>query len=548
MSVTPTLSPAPTRVRRRARDRDRASLSKNTHLNEMRKRKRDFFSRIYYGRFLTVVLLPLAAVLYVFLGQTDGSPRTSTVVFLFCYLHWTLLAFTAGYHKCFSHNAFRPRYRIVHVYFAVFGASVGLGPIRWWAALHRAHHQFTDSTERDPYSIKRGFMWAHWGWLIRKPKSLAFYDDFIEQEFPMASEPADLGRKRGGNAAENDENAHTTALDSEDTVSDADDADLDLDDPLSGYEAAISDPSAAYAALDAANAAYTAQVQALVRWQDTHYLLFFCILTVLIPVAVSVFLCGDSALNGLIYPGILRMFLCQQPVLATESVCHSRWPLAIPLQPFNDKNLARNCHNPVVSLLTYGQGHQNYHHEFPHDYRGSHLFFSFDPTKWFIFLMLVLGLVDELHRTPKDVIAQLRTQQRQEIIDRMRRQLNWGTPISKLPLITPQELRLIVSLPLHQGRNYIVIQNIIHDVTPFMEQHPGGVSVLKASHGKDATKAFYGGVYRHLAAAVNLLSTMRIGVLDVGDQEGVWNRVAVEEGEVQDSRRGDKQYRTAEAA
>ena len=36
---------------------------------------------------------------------------------------------------------------------------------------------------------------------------------------------------------------------------------------------------------------------------------------------------------------------------------------------------------------------------------------------------------------------------------------------------------------------------------------------LKASHGKDATKSFYGGVYGHLTAAVNLLATMRIGVL-----------------------------------
>lgn len=514
----------------------------------MRKRKRDFFSRIYYGRFFTVVLLPLAALLYVFYWGKAVFPQKSTLLFLFFYLHWTLLAFTAGYHKCFSHNAFRPRFRFVHVYFAVFGASVGLGPIRWWAALHRAHHQYTDSTERDPYSIKRGFLWAHWGWLIRKPKIMAFYDDFIENEFPKE---AGKGRKVRKGQEEYLESMQKSASATDEASSDTEDAALGLDAPDSddfALSTFSSDPSAAYAALDAENAAYNSQVQTLVRWQDTHYLLFFCLLTVIIPVMVSVFFCGDSALSGLIYPGILRMFLCQQPVLATESVCHSPWVLAIPQQPFNDKNLARDCLNPVVSLLTYGQDHQNYHHEFPHDYRGSHLAFSFDPTKWFIFLMLLLGLVDELCRTPKDVIAQLRAQQHQEIIDRMRRQLNWGTPISKLPLITPQELRLIVSLPQHQNKVYIVIQNIIHDVTPFMDQHPGGVSVLKASHGMDATKAFYGGVYRHLSAAVNLLATMRIGVLDVGDQEDVWNRVAVEEGEVQDSRRGDKQYRTAEAA
>lgn len=93
-----------------------------------------------------------------------------------------------------------------------------------------------------------------------------------------------------------------------------------------------------------------------------------------------------------------------------------------------------------------------------------------------------------------------------------------------------------------------------------MDQHPGGVQLLKASHGKDATRAFYGGVYGHLTAAINLLATMRIGILDNGNDEEVWNRVVKEEGEVREvseSRRGgggnssgssSGEYRTAEAA
>ena len=61
-------------------------------------------------------------------------------------------------------------------------------------------------------------------------------------------------------------------------------------------------------------------------------------------------------------------------------------------------------------------------------------------------------------------------------------------------------------------------------------------------------KSFYGGVYGHLTAAVNLLATMRIGVLDDDDEE-VWRRVAREEREVSnstDSRPGH--HHTAEAA
>jgi stearoyl-CoA desaturase (delta-9 desaturase) len=36
-----------------------------------------------------------------------------------------------------------------------------------WAALHRLHHRYTD-TDRDPYNIKRGFFYAHVGWVLVK--------------------------------------------------------------------------------------------------------------------------------------------------------------------------------------------------------------------------------------------------------------------------------------------------------------------------------------------------------------------------------------------
>lgn len=241
------------------------------------------------------------------------------------------------------------------------------------------------------------------------------------------------------------------------------------------------------------------------------------------------------------------MFSCQQCMLSMESVCHwSKIQVSIPTQPFNDKNSSSNCNNPLVSLITYGQAHENYHHEFPHDYRNTSSIFAFDPTKWFIWTLSQLGLVDDLCCTPKDLIAQLKIQQQQRAINRMKSHLNWGTPISKLPSIKPKEFQRILSSSAHSNHIYIVIQNIIHDVTPFMDQHPGGLPLLKASHGKDATKAFYGGVYGHLTAAQNLLATMRIGVLDVGNEEEVWTRMAHEEGE--DQVEEYRNHNSAEAA
>ena len=100
-----------------------------------------------------------------------------------------------------------------------------------------------------------------------------------------------------------------------------------------------------------------------------------------------------------------------------------------------------------MSFLTYGQSHQNYHHEFPHDYRVDNSYLTYDPTKWFIWILEQLGAVDELSRTPGNLIVQLKLQQQQLIINRTKSQLNWGTPISKLPLISPSDFKRLYRQP-----------------------------------------------------------------------------------------------------
>lgn len=505
-----------TKVRRRSGDKEllrNASQLKNAHINEMRKRKRDFLKRINYHHTFTAVVLPAAALIYMFEYQVALVPANiRTLIFSVVYFNLTMLAFSAGYHKCFTHNSFRPRFRVVLAAFAVLGAGVGLGSIRWWASLHRAHHQFTDDTEKDPFSIKRGFFWAHWGWLVKKPKLVSFYDEFIEQEFPTSANRNLVREVKKLQGIETDD-----------------------------FE---------YEAEDLTHQNYTLETHSLILWQDKAYEVLFVLSGLLLPAVITRYYCHDTWINGLLYPGVIRMFLCQQCMLSTESVCHFRAiQVTIPTQPFNDKNSSINCNNPLVSFLTYGQAKQNYHHEFPHDYRGLSSMFAFDPTKWFIWTLSQLYLVEDLHRTPKDLIMQLQIQQQQEAINRMKSLLNWGTPISKLPVISAREFNQLVQSPKNSDRMYIVIQQIIHDVTPFMDQHPGGVPLLKASRGKDATRAFYGGVYGHSTAAVNLLATMRIAVLDSGNDEDVWRRVVLEENEVSTrARRDSKAYRTAEAA
>jgi len=69
--------------------------------------------------------------------------------------------------------------------------------------------------------------------------------------------------------------------------------------------------------------------------------------------------------------------------------------------------------------------------------------------------------------------------------------------------------------------NFVVVENLVHDVTNFLPDHPGGVPLLKHAIGKDATNMFNGntGVYRHSQAARHLLTTFRVARIDKQKEE-----------------------------
>ncbi|KAJ7670502.1 cytochrome b5-like heme/steroid binding domain-containing protein [Mycena rosella] len=65
-------------------------------------------------------------------------------------------------------------------------------------------------------------------------------------------------------------------------------------------------------------------------------------------------------------------------------------------------------------------------------------------------------------------------------------------------------------------RPIILVSGFIHDVTTFMDEHPGGTPLLIKFVGGDATAAFFGDVYEHSNAAHNLLAMKRVGILHGG--------------------------------
>lgn len=72
---------------------------------------------------------------------------------------------TAGYHRYFSHRAYKAG-RGFQFFLALAGClSLQKGPL-WWAAHHRHHHRHSDQ-EADIHSpLQRGFWWSHVGWIL----------------------------------------------------------------------------------------------------------------------------------------------------------------------------------------------------------------------------------------------------------------------------------------------------------------------------------------------------------------------------------------------
>lgn len=78
----------------------------------------------------------------------------------------TGLGITAGYHRLWAHRCYKACLPL-RIYLAAVGAGAMEGSARWWSKGHRAHHRYTD-TEKDPYSVRKGLLYSHLGWMIIK--------------------------------------------------------------------------------------------------------------------------------------------------------------------------------------------------------------------------------------------------------------------------------------------------------------------------------------------------------------------------------------------
>jgi stearoyl-CoA desaturase (delta-9 desaturase) len=281
------------------------------HLTQKKLAKLDWVNTI----FLTTTPVAAVALSWIFFKNNGlvWSQIALAVVFYFV----TGMSITGGYHRLFSHRAYKAN-NFVKLMYLLFGAATFQNSALKWCADHRIHHNHVDG-EKDPYNINKGFWYAHIGWIFYQEK-------IVDQKFPK-----DLTNDK------------------------------------------------------------------LVMWQHKYYWVLCVLMGFGLPTLIGYFL--GSALGGFALAGLARVVFVHHCTFFINSLCH-----IVGTRPYTDTNTARD--SAIMAVFSYGEGYHNYHHYFPTDYRNGIRWFHFDPTKWLIKTLSIVGFTNELKKVPEKLINQ----------------------------------------------------------------------------------------------------------------------------------------------
>ncbi|HEX3657994.1 MAG TPA: acyl-CoA desaturase [Pirellulales bacterium] len=126
-------------------------------------------------------------------------------------------------------------------------------------------------------------------------------------------------------------------------------------------------------------------------------------LGLVLPAAVCGLIGGTwlAALQGLLWGGLVRMFMVNQASWCVGSVCH-----VFGTRPFQTRD--RSANNYLVALLTFGEGLQNNHHAFPSSHAHAVWWWEPDLSAWVIRMLEFCGLVWDVKRPTARAVSELR--------------------------------------------------------------------------------------------------------------------------------------------
>lgn len=120
-----------------------------------------------WGPGLFIIIYHLLLLVIVPLYFLSYSPSLVLCLIAIALFFMTGMSITGGYHRLYAHRAYRAHW-VVEALLLWFGSLAAQGSVLRWGFDHRLHHAHTD-THDDPYSINRGFWYAHMLWIFRAP-------------------------------------------------------------------------------------------------------------------------------------------------------------------------------------------------------------------------------------------------------------------------------------------------------------------------------------------------------------------------------------------
>ncbi|XP_013062343.1 acyl-CoA desaturase-like [Biomphalaria glabrata] len=109
------------------------------------------------------IILHLSAVYSLFLLP---KAMYATLLWTALMYYFAAMGITAGAHRLWSHRSYKGKLPL-RIFLAICNCISFQNSIFEWARDHRAHHKFSE-TDADPHNAKRGFFFAHIGWLLVK--------------------------------------------------------------------------------------------------------------------------------------------------------------------------------------------------------------------------------------------------------------------------------------------------------------------------------------------------------------------------------------------
>lgn len=135
----------------------------------------------------------------------------------------------------------------------------------------------------------------------------------------------------------------------------------------------------------------------VILWQHRYYWVIV-VSGLAIPFVLGVLWHGGwmGGVSALLMGGLLRLFMVLNSTFTINSLCHM-----VGSQPHSTKDSSRDSW--LISFVSFGEGYHNYHHTYARDYRNGPQWYNFDPSKWIIYTLSVMGLASNLRRLDPSV-------------------------------------------------------------------------------------------------------------------------------------------------